>query len=114
MYAGKTVVTRESEWNRYAQDSAIALGMYEARRCPNCHNWDALVLVEAVTRRVPQKDGDDRHVEVASFRCIFCGVADGIKRDAAKTNENLEPTLGQPFWSDGLIYAARPPSEEVT
>jgi hypothetical protein len=107
-------VTRESEWNRYAQEGAIALGMYEARRCPNCHNWDALVLVDAISKRVPQADGPDRHVEVASFRCIFCGVADGVKRDAVKAHEGSEPVIGQAFWNDGLIYAARPPTEEVT
>lgn len=111
--AWSTVVVCESEWNKYAQDGAIALGMYEARRCPNCNNWDALVPVESKSRRVPLADGSERQVEVAALRCIFCGVADGVKRDDAKKNEGAEPSMGQAFWNDGLIYAARPPIDEV-
>lgn len=111
--AWSTVVTRESEWNKYAQDRALALVMYEARRCPNCNNWDALVPVESKSKRVPLADGSERQVEVASLRCIFCGVADLVKRDDAKKNEGIEPSPGQALWSDGLIYAARPPIEEV-
>lgn len=111
--AWSTVVTRESEWNKYAQDSAIALGLYESRRCPSCHNWDALVPVNSVKRQVPSADGTVRHVEVASLRCAFCGVADGVKRDAVMAHKDVEPVRGEPFWADGLMYAARPPTEEV-
>lgn len=90
------------------------MGLYESRRCPNCQNWDALVLLNTDPRRVPQKNGADREVEVATFRCIFCGVSELVKRDAVKLHEKDETVAGQPFWSDGLIFAARPPTEEVT
>ena len=112
--AWSTVVERETVWNKYAQDGAVALDIYESRRCPNCNNWDALVPVESISRKVPSADGTTRHVEVASLRCVYCGVADGVKRDAAMTNKDIEPIQGKPFWTDGLMYAARPPIEEVT
>jgi hypothetical protein len=91
------VVTRESEWNKYAQTSAIAL----------------LAPLPSETRHVTWADHGGRVAEVVSFRCVFCGAADIVKRDFAEKNKDYKTVKGTAAPGDGRMFAARPPAEEV-
>lgn len=106
-------MTRESEWNQYAQTSALALLAHEGRRCPTCQNWDALVSLPTETRHVTWADHGGRVAEVVSFRCIYCGAADIIKRDFVEKHKDYKPITGAAAPGDGRLFAARPPTEEV-
>lgn len=109
---GTTIVTRESEWDDYARSLAMALDVFEATRCPSCHNWDALVPLKASLRHVTWEQHDGRKVEVAQYRCIYCGAADLIKRDDHKRHEKDQPAAGTAGWADGRMFVARPPTTE--
>lgn len=106
-------MTRESDWNKYAQTSAIALLAHESRRCPSCRNWDALEPLPSETRHVTWADHGGRVAEVVSFRCVFCGAADIVKRDFAEKNKDYKTVKGTAAPGDGRMFAARPPAEEV-
>jgi hypothetical protein len=110
---GTTVVTRETEWNKYAQTSALAFVAHESRRCPTCRNWDALEPMPAETRHVTWAQHGGRVAEVVAFRCIYCGAADIIKRDFAEKQKDHKPVTGHASPGDGRMFAARPPTEEV-
>lgn len=111
--AWSTVVTREPEFDDYTRSRILALGVYEAVRCPNCGNWDALVPLKTATRHVTWDEHDGRKVEVAQFRCVFCGAADLIRRDWNAQHEKDKPTTGQAAAGDGRMFVARPIPEEV-
>lgn len=90
----------------------MSLDLYESTRCPSCHNWDALVPLTADLRHVTWEQHNGVKVEVAQLRCIYCGAADLIKRDAFKRHEKDTPAAGTAAWDDGRMFVARPPTTE--
>lgn len=67
---------------------------------------------ESALRHVRWEEHDDRKVEIAQYRCIYCGAADLIRRDWNTRHEKDKPKLGVASPADGRVFVARPPTKE--
>lgn len=85
---------------------------WEAQKCPNCGNYDALVLLPDDTRHVTWDDHAGRKYEVQQYRCLPCASADLIKRDWNTDHDNDKPTKGAYSPGDGRMFIARPAEED--
>lgn len=103
---------RGTEWTPRAQSRALALGIWEARKCPNCGNYDALEPLNSDLRYVTWDDHRGRKAEVAQYRCIFCGSAELVRRDFTMRHKDHEPMSGHASPMDGRMFIARPIREE--
>lgn len=110
-YTGKTIVTRESEWNAYTRSRVYALLAYEGRKCPNCGNFDTLEPVSKDPIRV-RWDDFGRRIEVAQYRCITCASTAAVRRAWIEEHENDKPVPGQAAPADGLMFMATPTTYE--
>ena len=104
--AWSTVVTREPEFDDYTRSRILALAAWEARRCSTCGNYESLVPLKTDLRHVTWPDGEVFAVD--QYRCLACGSAEIIKRDAAKAHEKDKAITGQFAWADGRMFVARP------
>lgn len=110
--AWSTVVDRKSEWNDYTRDRVYALMAYEAQQCPGCGNYDTLVPLDKDLKHVTWTQHDGRKIEVRQMRCVACGAADLVKRDAAERHKDDKPATGRAAWADGRMFATRPLTDE--
>ena len=111
-YTGKTVVSRESEWNDYTRSRVFALMAYEAQQCPACGNYDVLVPIPKAERRYRWDEHGGQMIEVVQYRCLACGAADVIKRDWSERHAKDQTVTGHASASDGRVFMARPVSNE--
>lgn len=87
---------------------------WEAGRCPACGNHDCLVPLTKDRRFVAWAEHDGRKFEVQQYRCLACGAADLIKRDAGERHKEDKPLPGQAAWGDGRMFVTRPIDKEAT
>lgn len=90
----------------------MALQVWEARRCPTCHNYDSLVLLPDDTRHVTWDEHGGRKFEVAQYRCLACASSDLVKRDWNTAHEKDKPTTGSYSPGDGRMFVAKPAEED--
>lgn len=112
VYTGKTVVRRESEWTEHAQSRALALGAWEAGKCPTCGNYDSLVPLKKDLRHYEWDEYDGQKFAVAQYRCLACASADVVRRDWMARHEKDQPVTGHALAVDGRVFIARPATEE--
>lgn len=111
-YTGKTVVTRESEWDDYTRSRVLALAAYEGQQCPNCGNYMTLVDLPANLLHVRWAEHDNRKFAVGQYRCLACASADTVKRSWSERHGDEKPQPGQAAAGDGLMFMARPIDDE--
>lgn len=111
--AWSTIVTREPEWDDYGRARAMALGESERLRCPTCQNYDALVPLKSDLRYVRWAEHGNRRVEVAQYRCIYCGASELVRRDWEARHEKDKPVEGRAAPGDGRMFVARPITKET-
>jgi len=85
---------------------------YESQQCPGCRNFGTLVPLDSDLRHVTWAQHEGRKVEVRQMRCVACGAADLVKRDAAEKHKDDKPTTGHAAWGDGRMFAAVPLIED--
>lgn len=113
--AWSTVVTREPEWDDKGRARAFALEVWEAKKCPQCGNYDTLLELPRARRFVTWHNHGGRVMDVRQYRCLACGAVDSVRRDWDKRNRKRpDPPEGQYAESDGRIFAAQPLDDEET
>lgn len=86
----------------------MALMAWEARKCPNCGNYDTLIALPRDRRFVTWDQHGGRVMDVQQYRCLACGAADLIRRDWAEKHKDDKPIPGQYLDGDGRIFVAQP------
>lgn len=87
--------------------------MWEARRCPDCLNFDSYVPLPRDRRLVTWEEHGNRVINVEQYRCLACAAADIIRRDWMKRHEKDEPQPGQAAPIDGRMFVASELTEEA-
>lgn len=115
-YTGKTIVTRESEWDDYTRSRVMALVAYESQLCPSCKSFGTLEPVDEPAFPVRWDKYDGRRIEVKKFRCLACASSSAVQRwwaeEQSKKQGDAKLPAGQVAPGDGLMFAATPLFEE--
>lgn len=109
-YTGKTIVTREPEYDDNTRSRLMALVAWDARCCTTCGNYDSLDPQGATGHTVTAPDG--RVFEVEIYRCITCGVEQWARRQWGEEHKNDKPNATGNLAADGLNWVAQPRTEE--
>lgn len=110
--AWSTVVEREPEFDDYTRSRIMALHLWEAGRCPNCHNYDCLVELKSSALDYVWDDLNGERFAVRQYRCLACASADVVRRDFNTRHENHKPVAGQASPADGRMFVSRRATEE--